>query len=80
MFSSTITVPTLPIPDDGICANATWHTNDITLLLIEWGNQRVMRSIKDSKSGTVIMGGRGMGSQPYQLSRPKYLAFDRHGN
>ncbi|CAF1556718.1 unnamed protein product, partial [Adineta ricciae] len=31
MFSSTITVPTLPIPDDGICANATWHTNDITV-------------------------------------------------
>jgi hypothetical protein len=39
-----------------------------------------MRWFKDSRAGTVIIGGRGSGNQSYQLARPKDLSFDRHGN
>ncbi|CAF5228882.1 unnamed protein product, partial [Rotaria magnacalcarata] len=39
-----------------------------------------MRWFKDSKSGNVIIGGRGIGSEPNQLSYPEDLQFDRQGN
>jgi hypothetical protein len=43
-------------------------------------NNRVMRWLKDSKSGSVIIGGRGSGSGINLLSDPNDLTFDRQGN
>ncbi|CAF5011134.1 unnamed protein product, partial [Rotaria magnacalcarata] len=43
-------------------------------------NHRVMRWYKDSKSGSVIIGGQGWGNGTAQLCTPRDLAFDRQGN
>ncbi|CAF1555029.1 unnamed protein product [Rotaria sp. Silwood1] len=39
-----------------------------------------MRWLKDSKSGSVIIGGQGWGNRTTQLRTPRDLAFDRQGN
>ncbi|CAF4662670.1 unnamed protein product [Rotaria socialis] len=43
-------------------------------------NHRIMRWFKGSKSGNVIIGGRGIGSGTDQLAYPEDLQFDRQGN
>ncbi|CAF5024758.1 unnamed protein product, partial [Rotaria socialis] len=52
-----------------------------TLYVADQGNNRVMRWTQgDKKQGAVIVGGNGQGEGANQLSYPKGLSFDRHGN
>ena len=48
-----------------------------TVYVTDSNNNSVMRWFKDSKSGSVIIGGRGGGSGINQLSDPNDLTFDR---
>jgi hypothetical protein len=41
---------------------------------------RVARWYEGMKEGEVIVGGKGRGERPNQLSGPENLSFDRHGN
>jgi DNA-binding beta-propeller fold protein YncE len=51
-----------------------------TVYVVDSVNHRVIRWLKGSKSGSVIIGGRGPGSGIAQLSYPFDLAFDSQGN
>ncbi|CAF4957607.1 unnamed protein product, partial [Rotaria socialis] len=52
-----------------------------TLYVADALNHRVMRWTQgDKKQGTVIVGGNSQGAEANQLSYPKGLSFDRHGN
>ncbi|CAF5204148.1 unnamed protein product, partial [Rotaria magnacalcarata] len=48
--------------------------------IVDSDNHRVVRWLKGSKSGSVIIGGRDSGSGIDQLSGPTDMAFDRQGN
>ncbi|CAF4712046.1 unnamed protein product, partial [Rotaria socialis] len=52
-----------------------------TLYVADALNHRVMRWTQgDKKQGTVIVGGNSQGAAANQLSYPRGLSFDRHGN
>ena len=51
-----------------------------SVYVVDRGNDRVMRWLRDAKEGSVIVGGNGRGSQDNQLSQPTSISFDRQGN
>ncbi|CAF4560942.1 unnamed protein product [Rotaria sp. Silwood2] len=51
-----------------------------SIYVTDTSNNRVMRYLKESKEGIVIVGGVESGNGPDQLTEPFDLSFDRHGN
>ncbi|CAM4951198.1 unnamed protein product [Rotaria socialis] len=51
-----------------------------TVYIVDFDNHRVVRWLKGSKSGSVIIGGRDIVSGIDQLSGPTDMGFDRQGN
>ncbi|CAF2884320.1 unnamed protein product [Rotaria sp. Silwood2] len=51
-----------------------------TVYIVEYENSRVMRWLKGTKSGSVIVNGRGTGNGTAELWYPHDLAFDQDGN
>ena len=52
-----------------------------TVYVADCGNDRIMRWSKgDTRQGSVIVGGNGVGGQSNQLDGPVGLSFDRHGH
>ncbi len=53
---------------------------DYSVYMADPGDHRIMRWLKGSKEGSIIVGGNGQGEQPNQFACPSSLSFDRHGN
>ncbi|CAF4485338.1 unnamed protein product, partial [Rotaria socialis] len=51
-----------------------------TIYVNDHYNHRIMRWLKGSTSGSIIIGGQGSGNGTTQLSYPDDLIFDRQGN
>ena len=51
-----------------------------SVYVVDQGNDRVMRWLRDAKEGSVIVGGNGRGSRDNQFNRPSGILFDRQGN
>ncbi len=48
--------------------------------VVDTWNHRLIRWLKGSKEGNIIVGGNGRGQQTNQLNYPTELSFDREGN
>ncbi|CAM4826399.1 unnamed protein product, partial [Rotaria magnacalcarata] len=51
-----------------------------TVYVADTDNRRVVRWPRGATSGSIIVGGRGPGSEPDQLDDPTDLSFDLEGN
>ena len=51
-----------------------------SVYVVDQGNNRVMRWLRDGVEGSVIVGGNGRGSQDNQFNEPTSISFDRQGN
>ncbi|CAF1402946.1 unnamed protein product [Rotaria sordida] len=79
------TTPSPVVPDDGICTNATWNPNGVTVaggngegsyrlsvFVADYANDRVMKWPVNAKEGIVVAGGNGQGDSVNQLDGMKY--------
>ncbi|CAF1229667.1 unnamed protein product [Adineta steineri] len=51
-----------------------------TMYIVDFGNNRILRWFKHSKSGRILIGNDESGNDANQLSDPYDIAFDREGN
>jgi NHL repeat len=51
-----------------------------SLIISDWGNERVVRWCREETERTVVAGGNKRGEGTNQFRRPIGLSVDRHGN
>jgi hypothetical protein len=51
-----------------------------TIYVADRENHRIMRWLKGTTQGSVVVGGNGVGEEPNQFRNPYSLSFDRFGN